>query len=117
MTPTTIPAIPPPETPELCFVGGREGVTVADAAEVCLEVLLEDAVLDEILGVLVVDLVPEANEEVVKGVADADMMASPDDRVEAIVVTPRALYSFLTASSTVVLPPLGFANLPLQTLI
>ena len=96
------------------------GTAVADAADVAdawVEVLFEDAVLDEVLEVLVVDVVPVVKEEVVKGVADADMMASPGDRVEAILVIPRALYSLLTASSTEVLPPLGFANAPLQTLI
>jgi hypothetical protein len=62
--------------PELCFAGGRVGVAAADAADALFEVLVEDAVLDEVLEVLVVDVVPVVKEEVVKGVTNADMMAS-----------------------------------------
>ena len=121
--PMTIPPIAPPE---ICFGGTRlvdVGLMMDDAVGLVADetpeaIGDENAVLDGLLGALVIipEAVPGPKKEVTKGEADADTMASPAVSSESIVLIPRAWNSLLTASASEVLPPLGFANGPMQTL-
>ena len=118
-TPITIPAIAPLVRVE--WVLADEAVAVAGVKVAVLVLLFEDDARDmDVVEVLLDDVVlvdvPVAKVMLEKAVAVSDTIVYPEDKVDAMVDTPSALYSFATAAA-VVRFALGLSNLVAHTLI